>query len=56
MKPGRSFRAADADAARDVVDMLEQVTHKGGRQHLLVYLVSVLAQKQGRHVKQLRRL
>lgn len=27
---GRTFRAADADAARKVVDMLEQVTHKGG--------------------------
>lgn len=27
---GKSFRAADADAARRVVNMLEQVTHKGG--------------------------
>lgn len=28
--PGRTFRAADADAARKVINMLEQVTHKGG--------------------------
>ncbi len=28
--PGKSFRAADAEASRKVVDMLEQVTHKGG--------------------------
>lgn len=27
---GRSFRAADADASRKVINMLEQVTHKGG--------------------------
>ncbi|OEF24984.1 peptidoglycan glycosyltransferase FtsI [Vibrio rumoiensis] len=29
-KSGRSFRAADADASRKVINMLEQVTHKGG--------------------------
>ncbi|MBD1576887.1 peptidoglycan glycosyltransferase FtsI [Vibrio sp. S11_S32] len=29
-RSGKSFRAADADAARRVINMLEQVTHKGG--------------------------